>query len=340
MFKYSVIIPIYNAEKYIDFMIKSVLNQTYNDWELILVDDGSTDNSSIICDKYYYDDRINIIHKKNEGQMLARIEGIQCATGDYILVIDADDILDSNCLQKVDDCLKKNLSDVVSFSFHICDEKLKILPRVIEENKDKEMCKEKFIEHIIEKMDHQLWDKVIRSDIVKLGVLDAMTDRVKVNGDYALIIPIACRVNSVYFIDEPLYYYRVYNESISHNYSFQHIIDTDKVTANVLTTLSKYKIINIHIEELAYISYLNMISVWLEGLIESNRFTKINYNDLHNLQIYKQSFISEKICSLGIRRFFEMKIIRKLPGGYMFLVKILLGVRNIKKSFCGFCKRK
>ncbi len=90
--KISVIIPVYNAEKYLDDCIKSVIMQTLSEWELILVNDGSKDNSSEICDKYArLDSRIKAIHKENAGVSVARNTGIENATGEFIGFIDADD---------------------------------------------------------------------------------------------------------------------------------------------------------------------------------------------------------------------------------------------------------
>ena len=90
MSKISVIAPIYKVEKYLPRCIESILNQTYKDIELILVDDGSPDNSGKICDEYASkDERVKVIHKKNEGVSKARNTGIECAQGEYFFFIDS-----------------------------------------------------------------------------------------------------------------------------------------------------------------------------------------------------------------------------------------------------------
>ena len=95
----SVIVPIYNSEKYMKKCIDSILSQTYSNFELILVDDGSTDDSSNICDEYSsLDERVIVIHKKNGGVSSARNRGIKEAKGDYISFVDSDDYLDDNFL--------------------------------------------------------------------------------------------------------------------------------------------------------------------------------------------------------------------------------------------------
>lgn len=90
--KISVIVPVYNVEKYIDQCIQSVLNQTYTDYELLLIDDGSTDLSGMICDKYeQQDSRVKVFHKPNGGISSARNLGISNAKGEYVIFIDSDD---------------------------------------------------------------------------------------------------------------------------------------------------------------------------------------------------------------------------------------------------------
>ena len=99
MRKISVVIPVYNAENYIEECINSVLRQTYHDWELILVDDGSTDNSGLFCDKIAKnDDRIKVIHQENAGVTCARENGVFASTGAFIYFLDADDTIDSDTL--------------------------------------------------------------------------------------------------------------------------------------------------------------------------------------------------------------------------------------------------
>ena len=90
----SVIMPVYNGEQYLNYSIQSVLNQTYKDYELILVDDGSTDHSLEICEKYQSkDERIRVISQENKGISGARNAGIDIATGEYITFMDSDDVI-------------------------------------------------------------------------------------------------------------------------------------------------------------------------------------------------------------------------------------------------------
>jgi glycosyltransferase involved in cell wall biosynthesis len=105
---YSIIVPVYNAEKYLHRCIDSILAQSDSDYELILVDDGSQDSSGEICDTYAAaDNRIKVFHQKNKGVVSARNKGIAMTQGDYICYVDADDRVESRMLEKLREYLKK-----------------------------------------------------------------------------------------------------------------------------------------------------------------------------------------------------------------------------------------
>lgn len=98
--KVSVIVPVYNAEKYIKECVQSVLSQTYKDWELILVDDGSTDCSGSFCNQFAkVDSRISVIHQENTGVTKARAKGVFSSTGNFVYFLDADDTIENDTLE-------------------------------------------------------------------------------------------------------------------------------------------------------------------------------------------------------------------------------------------------
>lgn len=118
MCKISVVIPIYNVEKYLDRCIQSVINQTLEDIEIILVDDGSPDNCPQMCDKYAQtDSRIKVIHKKNQGLGLARNSGMEIATGEFITFVDSDDYIARDAFEKVYKRLKETGADCCVSSY-------------------------------------------------------------------------------------------------------------------------------------------------------------------------------------------------------------------------------
>ena len=114
---YSVIVPIYKVEKYLEKCITSILNQSFTDFELILVDDGSPDSCPQICDNFALkDSRIRVIHKKNGGLVSARNIGIQAAKGDYICYVDGDDWIHKDMLSEIyKDSIQKYSPDMIIF---------------------------------------------------------------------------------------------------------------------------------------------------------------------------------------------------------------------------------
>lgn len=121
--KISVILPIYNVEKYLKDAIDSVINQTYTNLEIILVDDGSPDNSGKICDEYAEKDRrIRVIHKENGGVSSARNAGINAATGDWLYFMDPDDWVELNMLEEALNKAKETKSDLCIWDFETVSE--------------------------------------------------------------------------------------------------------------------------------------------------------------------------------------------------------------------------
>lgn len=114
--KISVIVPVYNVEKYLRKCVDSILSQTFTDFELLLIDDGSKDHSGEICDEYaLQDDRVKVFHKENGGVSSARNLGIDVAKGEWITFVDADDYIAENLLQSL--C---NIDSNVDIAFTGC----------------------------------------------------------------------------------------------------------------------------------------------------------------------------------------------------------------------------
>lgn len=126
MKKITVIVPIYNAEEYLKRCIDSILSQTYEKLEIILVNDGSTDNSGEICDEYQLqDERIKVIHKSNGGQSSARNRGIDIATGEYVAFVDSDDWIVDDIYEHSIKLIEKYNGDIVDFKVEFTNGKIK-----------------------------------------------------------------------------------------------------------------------------------------------------------------------------------------------------------------------
>lgn len=129
MNKISVIIPVYNSEKFLDACIASIVKQTYQNFEIILVDDGSTDDSPSLCDQYAAQDkRIKVIHQDNQGVSAARNNGLDLATGDLVSFIDSDDTLDEDMYELLVKLFEENHADITHCGYkHIVGDEVRLV---------------------------------------------------------------------------------------------------------------------------------------------------------------------------------------------------------------------
>ncbi|GAE35933.1 glycosyltransferase family 2 protein [Halalkalibacter akibai] len=133
--KISIIVPVYNVELFLHKCIISILSQTFKDFELILINDGSTDKSGEICDVYSQkDSRIKVIHKKNEGQSSARNKGLEIARGDYIGFVDSDDWIEQDMYKTLYESSIKANADIAVIGFREVNEKGNVLSEYLPQN--------------------------------------------------------------------------------------------------------------------------------------------------------------------------------------------------------------
>lgn len=118
--KFSIIVPVYNSANFLPDCLAGVKNQSFDDWELIFIDDGSTDGSRTILDGYARsDDRIHVFHQENSGQFFAREKGIAMSKGEYILFLDSDDDLMPDCLEKLYEVICESKPDMIMFAYRV-----------------------------------------------------------------------------------------------------------------------------------------------------------------------------------------------------------------------------
>lgn len=166
----SVVVPIYNVEKYLDNCIESIVNQGYTNLEIILVDDGATDSSPIICDEWKKrDERVIVIHKENGGLSSARNAGLEEATGDYIMFIDSDDWVELDIVEKSVERIEKDKSDLVIFGYKKVDEKGKNRGEYTFGNGTytKKELSQQLHRRILEMSFGYAWNKLYRLSVIK-----------------------------------------------------------------------------------------------------------------------------------------------------------------------------
>lgn len=235
----SVIMPVYNADKYLSKAIESVLNQTLKDFELILVDDGSKDNSSVICDTYAAKDkRICVIHQPNGGICAARNTGLKAAIGEYIAFIDHDDLYLPNLLEDNYNLAKKYDADILKYgNQYIQHRKLDLinLKQVYKANHeniviiDQSNYKEKY--KTINDNDWLIyvWDGLFKAELIKAKNLLFDTSFKYGHEDRVFCLELYQWINCMIINPQIYYYHIVYKNSTSRIFSLDRIADTERL---------------------------------------------------------------------------------------------------------------
>ena len=203
----SIIVPVYNVENYIRECLDSILAQTFSSFELILVDDGSTDNSGRICEEYgEKDPRIRVFHKENEGPSAARNMGLDEALGDYICFIDSDDTVREDYLEKLYGAMLINGSDMVFCDFEtdkLIDTgmPIKSVDRMDSRDAKKWLYDTRSRQYVIMVV---VWNKIYSKELFR----NVRFEVGKIHEDEILIGSILNRCRNISFLNERLYYYR------------------------------------------------------------------------------------------------------------------------------------
>lgn len=218
MSKVSVVVPIYNVEQYLNKCIESIVDQTYEDLEIILVDDGSTDSSPSICDEWKKKDkRVVVIHKENGGLSSARNAGLEVATGDYIMFEDSDDWLELDIVEKCVARIENDKSDLVIFGYKKVDENGKVLGDFTFGNDTytKEEMSSQLHKRILEMSFGYAWNKLYRLSVIKESGLTndgSIIDR----EDLYFNLQLFKYLRMISYLDCVGYYYLQRNSSLLH----------------------------------------------------------------------------------------------------------------------------
>lgn len=212
---FSIIVPIYNTEIFLRNCIESILIQSYESFELILVDDGSTDKSFDICHEYKdKDKRIKVIHQKNKGLVSARKAGASVAQGVYAVCIDSDDWIASDYLVSLSGIVEEFSPDIICFD-HYEVIKGKEVQRCIQFRKGfytKREIEQEIFPSLIQSKNGKsfppaIWAKVYKMNLYRLEQLE-VGDKIKIAEDVACTMPCIAKANSLYILNKCLYYYR------------------------------------------------------------------------------------------------------------------------------------
>ncbi len=218
---FSIVVPVYGVENYLDKCVKSILSQKYTDLEVILVDDGSKDNCPAMCDEYAkQDSRIRVIHKENGGIVSARQAGVEIATGEYIVCVDGDDWISDDYLEKFADVIGKYSPDVACCGHYEAweDNNVASTPNERSGFYNRDELEKEIFPHLIssvkkEGFSHHLWAKVFRREIYQQQQM--VNVNVSMGEDAACVFPTVFHCGSMYVLHDCMYYYRQNPSSVT-----------------------------------------------------------------------------------------------------------------------------
>ena len=317
MRKFSIIIPVYNTEKYLEKCISSVINQKYKNFEVILIDDGSKDNSGAICDEYAKkDNKVKVIHQINAGVSTARNVGIKNAKGKYIIFLDSDDSLNGESLTRLNGIIEKN------------EEIDCILYNVDGEFKDgmykEEKLKSLIVQLIITEKINPPWNKVYKRNIIEENNI-VFDKNIQIGEDLLFSITYLSYANNICILNEELYNYTVDNSnSLTRKYKenkYKQLMYVDDEIRKYLQTFQSKKILECE----KYIRLKNIFSCFMDLAHPNCNYTK-EQKKIFIKKVKKDNKIIIK--ELGIKLYLISMIYISLPVKFI----LVISARTFKKK--------
>lgn len=304
--KISVIVPVYNVERYLPRCLDSILAQTFTDFELLLIDDGSKDNSGHICDEYAkVDNRIRVFHNENRGVSSARNTGLDNACGEWITFIDSDDYVEDNFLEKLFQSTNSDLK-ISGYTSFGCYNEEKIYCTTFISKNEIGMCLSKFLNDHIFRVP---WAKLFRLNIINNNKLRFDTN-LKICEDTIFVQQYLCFIDNLTFISIK-----------SYNYFIQ-------------STIRRYQLSK---KDLYY--SLQRIEYTYNMLIKKFLFTNIEYVDfIHNYlvgRLYFNFVGKQQFCYCQYKEFKQC-----ISDNIKLLSYKITSVRSDGKIMYGLLKRK
>lgn len=288
----SVIVPAYNVEKYISSCLNSLLNQTKKEIEIIVIDDGSTDNTLNILNEYKKNNpsKIHIVSQENQGLSITRNNGIKLSTGKYILFVDGDDEIDINLLKNLWDKLEEFPYDVIAFNVEVIypNKKIIVNPGITSDIKNFNLdSKKKFLTDMYCMACNKMYKKDLFKDENLLFTPNTWFE------DVLLMHKLVPNLTSLGYLDFPGYKYYQRENSITYTYSDK-LKDINFVLEKILEYYKKNDLYSIYKSELEYIYVRYMFATYIKRLAKTKNKQKFNNGILYSLNCVNETFPNYK----------------------------------------------
>lgn len=313
----SIIVPVYNSEKYIDKCLESLVNQTLNNIEIIIVNDNSNDNSLLKINRYVdiYDNIILINKKTNEGVSKARNDALRIAKGKYILFVDSDDTIDCSACNILYNTAIKNDIDIIMFNFkyvYLNNNQVSSKTNLID---NKVYNSEYMIKEILTTRNNvqgYIWNKFYRKELLISNEITFRED-IKLYEDYLFNIETFLVSKTIKYLDLDLYYYLQHPNSSIRKIDIQNTKNVSKIINTIKINLEKNNLCNIINDEFLYFSsnlkIINIIDILKANISKEEK--------IKNIDIIINGFSKNEKIFISKNYSFETRILKKI------IIKIL-----------------
>lgn len=277
---FSILVPVYNVRRYLGETLESIVAQTYGDYEVVLVDDGSTDGSGDMCDAFaaVHDD-VTVVHQENKGLLLARRAALARAKGSYIVTLDSDDALSSDALERLAAVVKDHHPDIIAFAYSRARDYRMFGPSRLDMAAGYyEGEGYRAFQSVVCRGKHNnIWGKCYKREIADVDVDYSRYRGLTHAEDLLQLVPLAQRARSFYYLDEALYYYRPNPSSSTASYRGKQLEDLSVALSALLDyaeSLGQPYLDEARCGSLMQISYLIHILV-MSDLGDNEKFAQL-----------------------------------------------------------------
>ena len=333
---FSIVIPVCNAKRYLSHSINSVFDQGYSNFEIILVDDGSSDGSETICDEYAskYPEHIKVVHKQNGGSFMARRTGYDTAIGEYVINLDADDLLLPDALHTISSVISNTNADVVQFGFttdyrvgnkeHPSDVDIDFYPNNCKDNVLRIFCRD------ISGSQNPMWLKAIRRSCLKPSWDIERFAGISFGDDFLQTLYVLDSAESFCYLDAILYYYRINDSSMTHVYFPNFYKEINRCLDEGMRFARKwegqYECDDLAVGILA--SKLDSTAHFAEYMALTNNIPVLD--ELRSSDVMKN--VLQNVQALSLLRTDRRFVINCVKNGNYWLVKLLAKLRNVYRN--------
>ena len=335
---FSVVIPVYNSEKYLDECIQSIFDQTFTDFELVLVNDESKDSSGKICDDWAsrYPGKVNVIHQKNTGVYMAKRNGLRAAKGQYIYVMDNDDLIVSKqafeklhgiIMEKGADLIVFNAVDNMETGHLLCN-----FPYADGEEFEGEKLKTLYEDYLSTKNLHHIWMMTFSKALFD-SEYEYKEDFRMLRDGPMLILPILSKAKKVIYIKDAFYYWRIQNmSSASKHYDVLNFFNSIRcLHGRIIEYAKSWKYKDEKTEKLIHSNYMMDVSI-----------TAIKVRSISpNCGYTRRGFLKMLSNDEMFRNEYSLQYLSPMRKMVVFLLyHRLIGCVNLMSSMVGFAKKR